>query len=124
MSDLTFEKNDGQEMMADMEWENRRLCSDGNCIGIIGPDGCCKVCGKPYDGKLPDAGIFSSVISQSDDVSREISPISNTREFSKTAPDENAELEWENRRLCSDGNCIGVIGPDGCCKVCGKPYTP
>jgi hypothetical protein len=25
-----------------------------------------------------------------------------------------------DRVLCSDGNCIGVIGPNGRCKVCGK----
>ncbi len=31
------------------------------------------------------------------------------------------DLDWENRILCSDGNCIGVIGPDGKCKECGKP---
>lgn len=30
---------------------------------------------------------------------------------------------WENRRLCSDESCIGVIGPDGRCKECGKPYA-
>jgi len=30
---------------------------------------------------------------------------------------------WADRRLCSDGNCIGVIGPGGRCKECGKPYT-
>jgi hypothetical protein len=30
---------------------------------------------------------------------------------------------WENRTLCADGSCIGVIGPDGRCKECGKPYT-
>ena len=24
-----------------------------------------------------------------------------------------AEIEWENRILCSDESCIGVIGPDG-----------
>jgi hypothetical protein len=35
------------EEMADPDWENRVLCSDGNCIGVIGPDGHCKVCGKP-----------------------------------------------------------------------------
>jgi hypothetical protein len=38
--------------------------------------------------------------------------------------DEEADPDWDNRRLCSDGNCIGVIGPDGCCKVCGQPYRP
>jgi hypothetical protein len=31
------------------------------------------------------------------------------------------DAEWDNRRLCSDENCIGVIGPDGRCKECGKP---
>lgn len=30
-----------------------------------------------------------------------------------------------NKRLaCSDGNCIGIIGPDGKCTDCGKPYDP
>jgi hypothetical protein len=28
---------------------------------------------------------------------------------------------FDNRVLCSDGNCIGVIGADGRCKECGKP---
>lgn len=31
--------------------------------------------------------------------------------------------DWDNRRLCSDGSCIGVIGPDGRCKECGRPYS-
>jgi len=31
---------------------------------------------------------------------------------------------FENRILCSNGNCIGIIGPDGKCKECGKPYKP
>ena len=32
------------------------------------------------------------------------------------------DLEWENRTLCVDESCIGVIGPDGRCKECGKPF--
>lgn len=32
------------------EWSQRVLCSDGTCIGIIGPDGKCKECGKRYKG--------------------------------------------------------------------------
>jgi hypothetical protein len=32
-------------------------------------------------------------------------------------------IDFSKRRLCSDGTCIGVIGPDGRCKECGKPYT-
>ena len=34
------------------------------------------------------------------------------------------EDSFENRVLCSDGNCTGIIGPDGRCKECGKPYKP
>ena len=32
-------------------------------------------------------------------------------------------IDLASRKLCSDGTCIGVIGPDGRCKECGKPYT-
>lgn len=32
--------------------------------------------------------------------------------------------DWDSRILCSDGTCIGIIGPDGKCKECGKPYRP
>jgi hypothetical protein len=28
--------------------------------------------------------------------------------------------EWKARKLCPDGSCIGVIGSDDKCKVCGK----
>ena len=34
----------------DDDWENRTLCSDESCIGVIGPDGRCKECGKAYKG--------------------------------------------------------------------------
>ena len=42
----------------------------------------------------------------------------NNEEISDEAP--SGGVDWENRTLCSDGNCIGVIGPDGKCKECGK----
>jgi hypothetical protein len=35
----------------------------------------------------------------------------------------NTEDDFEDRVLCSDGNCIGVIGSNGQCKVCGKEGT-
>lgn len=124
MTDTTPEISATEGMITDIEWESRRLCNDGNCIGVIGPDGCCKVCGKPYAGELPDTEIPESITAQSIDVSQKTSPVPNHEEPSAHAPDENADSEWKNRRLCSDGNCIGVIGPNGCCKVCGKPYTP
>ena len=32
------------------------------------------------------------------------------------------EVDFSKRTACSDGNCIGIIGPDGKCTECGKPY--
>jgi hypothetical protein len=89
----------------DPEWENRRLCPDGNCIGIIGPDGRCKECGMTSGN--PEEGA------------------KNTAEAVNTPScgcnsDSESDPEWENRKLCPDGNCIGIIGPDGRCGECGK----
>ena len=36
---------------------------------------------------------------------------------------EEGPVDFDSRKLCSDGTCIGVIGADGLCKECGKPYT-
>jgi hypothetical protein len=120
----------------DPEWEKRVLCSDGNCIGVIGPDGRCKECGKTYDGtdqiydhddtdqKIsetppPDEGLGSA---EEDLFSEDSEEVNNSSDDSGTATDSDPESEWDKRILCSDGNCIGVIGPDGRCKECGKPY--
>ena len=41
----------------------------------------------------------------------------------KELVEEETSGDWESRRLCSDGNCIGVINEQGVCKVCGKAYN-
>ena len=96
--------------MRNEDWERRILCSDESCIGVIGPDGKCKECGKVYDGNFPEGH-------------GQVKAEAGAAEETRTAPAEDAgsEDEWDNRILCSDGNCIGVIGPDGKCKECGKP---
>jgi len=99
MTEIIFDENE--------DWEKRILCSDESCIGTIGPDGKCKECGKPYEGKLPESKKTESV--------HEI-----TSEKQVSA-DEQPDDDWDKRVLCSDGSCIGVIGPDGKCKECGKP---
>jgi len=106
---------------ADIEWENRRLCSDDNCIGVIGPDGLCKECGKPYEGKLPEE---IANLKEDFDEEPEVKEEPDTSEQVGDNEEEKsqADIEWENRRLCSDDNCIGVIGTDGRCKECGKPF--
>ena len=105
--------------ISDEEWQQRELCSDGNCIGVIGPDGRCKECGKPGTGGVQTVAEADSIHGEpvaedaSDDVDGEAA---DTRE----AADDYDEDDWDKRRLCPDGNCIGVIGPDGRCKECGR----
>jgi predicted amidophosphoribosyltransferase len=33
------------------------------------------------------------------------------------------EVDFSQRVLCSDGNCIGIINEQRVCNLCGKPYT-
>jgi len=94
------------------DWENRILCSDEGCIGVIGPDGRCKECGKPYQGeKRPATEKFTEPVE------------SLPQKEPEAVPATRSDDDWENRILCSDESCIGVIGPDGRCKECGKPHT-
>jgi hypothetical protein len=103
----------------DREWEERTLCSDDSCIGIIGPDGRCNECGKPYAGKPADADeALNDALSLApekllDDVDED--------EMDDDQDDQDADTHWADRILCRDDNCIGIIGPDGRCKECGKP---
>jgi hypothetical protein len=110
MSDEPFESNGNEEKnQRDDDWENRILCRDENCIGVIGPDGRCKECGKPYEElQTPEA--------------QTARPESEAVGDSKGSQEPVQEDDWESRTLCSDESCIGVIGPDGRCKECGKPY--
>ena len=36
---------------------------------------------------------------------------------------EAKEIDFSQRILCSDGNCIGTMNEKGVCNICGKPYT-
>ncbi|PKN16890.1 MAG: hypothetical protein CVU71_18340 [Deltaproteobacteria bacterium HGW-Deltaproteobacteria-6] len=94
------------------DWDKRVLCSDESCIGTIGADGKCRECGKTYEGVLPqghDKETAEPVIIE------KTNPVS--------SEDFASDEEWDKRVLCSDGNCIGVIGPDGKCRECGKPLS-
>jgi hypothetical protein len=131
----TVQKDEEETPGSDSDWENRILCSDGNCIGVIGPDGRCKECGKPYEGDLPlrspeqgeksDVPAVSQPVTESApaaDSAAEVQSELEVKTACETVGDAGADDDWGNRILCSDGNCIGVIGPDGRCKECGKPY--
>ena len=114
MDNEPTEETNSESSPPDIDWENRVLCSDGNCIGVIGPDGRCKECGKKDEG--PD--LKGSPVE--DDMREKEAEVEEEEEIIEEK-ESQGDLVWENRTLCSDGNCIGVIGPDGRCKECGKP---
>lgn len=100
----------------DLDWENRVLCSDESCIGVIGPDGLCKECGLAYEGELPAASDIRSPVKTMDTAPAPVEAAESDEALVGDVDD-----EWAQRTLCRDESCIGVIGPDGNCKECGKP---
>jgi hypothetical protein len=37
--------------------------------------------------------------------------------------DQESGTDFSDRKLCSDGTCIGVINEKGVCSICGMPYS-
>ena len=93
------------------DWEQRQLCPDGGCIGVIGPDGTCNVCGRA----APNWGDERRRGQRTTD---EVEPVVEAAVIAHDTP--AAPDDFDQRQLCPDGACIGVIGADGTCTVCGK----
>ena len=109
------------------EPEQRFLCVDDLCIGLVGSDSCCRIChrlnpeAKAYAAAHPAAPALVAtaehqVEAQPDSASPLMPDLSANHESSIEPSDDFAE-----RVLCSNEACIGVIGSDGCCRECGKP---
>jgi hypothetical protein len=118
MSDESPESNEGEMAPGEVDWENRVLCSDESCIGVIGPDGRCKECGKSYEGSLND----DELRTQESDETQTSAADDDDLDAAEPQQADFDDSDWENRTLCSDESCIGVIGPNGRCKECGKRY--
>src|SRR4029077_3736546 len=94
--------------MSDTSFDSkRRLCPDGTCVGVIGADGRCGVCGQMAGEARADAAtaadLYDNEHSAGDD--HDVEPV----EASGAA----VGGFDPGRRLCDDGACVGVIGPDG-----------
>ena len=117
------------------EWTERMLCPDGGCVGVIGADGTCKVCGRvaPNWGEErtrglreaePDAAADPDDDNEDDDDDDLTDDAVGAIDVADLLPGAPAALgdarEWLDRKLCPDGACLGVIGPDGRCSVCAR----
>lgn len=108
----------------DASWDERRLCPDGGCLGVVGGDGVCNVCGK-VDPEAPKGGGRALVKVDGDedggdggddgDDDGEEDPASR----SSAGDGDGDGDDWQRRRLCEDGGCIGVV-IGGRCNTCGK----
>jgi hypothetical protein len=89
----------------------RKLCADGACVGVLGDDGVCRVCGRT-----------EAQAAAGEEAPGAVSSDFGTSASSGDAPagEPGAEGFDPNRRLCDDGTCVGIVGADGVCAVCGR----
>lgn len=84
----------------------RRLCPDGSCVGLVGDDGRCRVCGRTEAQAAAGEAAPATV---------------EAVEGPSVSPTPGAAVSFDpKRRLCDDGSCVGVVGDDGVCRVCGR----
>jgi hypothetical protein len=125
------------------EWDYREVCSDGSCVGVIGADGTCKVCGTisptwdnerergmvdedagddtEEDQDLEDDEGADTEEDGADGADGADGPDDDDSELAALAPGApEGDYEWTRRRLCPDGACVGVLGANQVCSVCGK----
>ncbi len=111
----------------------RRLCPDGSCIGLVGANGRCRVCGRAGDGSAAAAAVpawDADTAPRDDDDdgdnNGDADSLSAGDADSLSAGDAASDGETRrafkpDRRLCDDGSCVGVIGAGDVCSVCGRP---
>ena len=93
----------------------RRLCPDGACVGVVGGDFRCRVCGTLDEGAqaLGPEAFAGGCATEEDEL------VAEQRRVVAEAAAEAAAFD-PSRKLCPDGACVGVLGDDGRCKVCGR----
>jgi hypothetical protein len=98
--------------------KERVLCSDDTCIGLVGPDGLCKVCGTAYTGDEPlPANQENSEATPCRDILKANQDASEIPD-EEDSPGINDDID--ERICCPDELCTGIIGKDGKCGTCGK----
>jgi hypothetical protein len=93
---------------------NRRLCPDGTCVGLLDEAGRCKVCGRTASGDVAATPLYDD----SDLAADEPDDAGDVVDAAGEEP--GTGVFNPQRRLCPDGSCVGVLGDDGRCPVCGQ----
>lgn len=100
----------------------RRLCPDGACVGVVGADGRCRACGRSADGggAAPAAGTpGAGAPDAAGGLDAGTDGAGDTKDRADAFADPEAAAFAAGRKLCPDGTCLGIVGADGRCNVCG-----
>jgi hypothetical protein len=101
------------------EWEQRTLCPDDTCIGVLGPDGRCCICGLRGDLSRPQHfGLPISSPSVKDEA--DLAPAEAADSSHSNAEHPGDEDDFVRRELCPNDSCIGVLSATGSCPLCGS----
>lgn len=118
---------DSERAEGPIDLASRHLCPDEACVGVLGPDGRCAVCGAAAvaadssGGAKPSGGTAEGqTVAHPND-----SPLALDAIARAAANDDGTEHVDgapfdEARRLCPDGDCIGLLDEAGRCRLCGR----
>ena len=109
---------DPGEDLADLD--DRRLCPDGNCLGVLDVYGRCPICGA--EGEPARTAVAAGAGRAENEAAPSPAEPPDSAEARSTSSGGSGDEgdDWQARALCSDGDCIGVLDAEGVCKVCGK----
>jgi hypothetical protein len=93
----------------------RRLCPDGACVGLLDESGRCKECGLTASGKVEPVAAEAG----GDELDSADLDFDQDHDHQEPAAEATGGFD-PKRKLCPDGSCVGVIGADGRCSVCGQ----
>jgi hypothetical protein len=96
------------------DWDDRRLCVDDLCVGVLAPSGRCPVCGKHGEAVAGSKASSAPAAVPVIEVKPVLEPVKQAAALTEVSDD------LDDRELCPDGACIGVLGASGRCKLCGK----
>ena len=109
--------------MAPDDFEDRELCPDELCTGIIGEDGRCGTCGRRREGEAPPGKKAAAASDAPDDDDVQVETGESEADEDGGEVEESAgssAYDPDERIPCPDELCTGIIGPDGRCGTCGR----
>jgi len=99
-------------------------CPDELCVGVIGEDGTCTICGALSATLIPSADLDGRLPCRDGNCIGVAGPDGHCTECGAYIGDpeeeETMDIDDDDRRPCPDRACLGVIGDDGRCTECGE----